>query len=174
MNSGKTLLVVVLILAVAAVAGKMFYVKGLQKKLVRLEKERIEVSNKLATAKIVQENLNHVRELVFENMDFPNRKDSIPPESRLFEFITTCVSDLKMKLVSLKPLRPVVQGNITTFGYELEVEGDFFSFGELCAKFENSRRIATLEKFDVSILNRAGGGSGIKASMLVNTYRIRK
>jgi hypothetical protein len=167
--------------ALVLLAGRV-YTDHFRHELVSLEKQRIQVSNRLATAKIVQENLYHVRELVFENMEFPNQKDSIAPESRLFEFITSCVSDLKLKLLTLKPLRPVMQGSMTTYGYELEVEGDFFSFGELCAKFENSRRIASVQTFDVSLLSGSpdrqdgtqSGPRGIRAVMLVNTFCIRK
>ena len=35
-----------------------------------IEKKRIDTSNKLATAKIVSEDLTHVKDLVFKNMDF--------------------------------------------------------------------------------------------------------
>jgi len=147
------------------------YISGLKKELLSLEKQRIATANQLATAKIVQENLNHVRELVFENMEFAGRVDSVAPESRLFEFITTCVSDLKLKLVSLKPVSPETRGAVTVYGYNLEVEGDFFSFGELCSKFENSRRIIALENFKISLMNEYGG---IQAKMLVNTFRIKK
>jgi hypothetical protein len=153
-----------------------------------LETQRIITSNKLASAKIVYENLNHVRDLVQKNMTFPGQKDSVSYETIFFDFITTCVKDLKMKLVSCKPAIPLISGNITTYGYDLELEGDFFSFGELCSKFENSRRIITVNTFDVNL--KAGEQSGNEAEfrrnllnpenkgitirMHVNTYRIQK
>jgi hypothetical protein len=158
----------------------------------KLETQRIITSNKLASAKIVYENLNHVRDLVQKNMIFPGQKDSASHESIFFDFVTTCVNDLKMKLISCKPCMPVAVGNITTFGYDIELEGDFFSLGELCAKFENSRRIITLTSFEVGHAASTmqgrydeGGGTGnpmfsssgkegILIKMHVNTYRIKK
>jgi hypothetical protein len=149
-----------------------------------LETQRIITSNKLASAKIVYENLNHVRDLVEKNMIFPGQVDSASLESIFFDFITTSVNDLKMKLVSCRPVPPVVSGNITTYGYQIELEGDFFSLGELCAKFENSRRIINVSSFAIGLV---GGSSsekesfttspankGITISMHVNAFRIRK
>lgn len=154
----------------------------------KLETQRIITSNKLASAKIVYENLNHVRDLVQKNMIFPGQKDSVTYETIFFDFITTCINDLKMKLISCKPAPPLILGVITTYGYDLEMEGDFFSFGELCSKFENSRRIITIHSFDVNLkaaehssneeafrrelLRNANKGITIK--MRVNTYRIKK
>jgi hypothetical protein len=154
----------------------------------KLETQRIITSNKLASAKIVYENLNHVRDLVQKNMIFPGQKDSVSHETIFFDFITTCVNDLKMKLVSCKPNAPVTAGNITTIGYDLELEGDFFSFGELCSKFENSRRIVTVNTFAVELKSvdrsrndeeyyrslQNSAKKGITIRMHVNTYRIKK
>lgn len=148
----------------------------------KLENQRVVTSNKLASAKIVYENLNHVRDLVQKNMTFPGQKDSASHETIFFDFVTTCVNDLKMKLISCRPVIPTTSGNITTYGYDVEVEGDFFSLGELCSKFENSRRIIALSTFEVSLLGRentgeptaAGGSKTITIRMHLNTYRIKK
>jgi Tfp pilus assembly protein PilO len=164
----------------AALAIDRFYVSGLTSTFMELEKERIETSNKLATAKIVHENLNHVRDLVFENMEFASRKDSVLHETHIFNFITTCVNDLKLNLLSVKPLRPRTQERVTTCSYDIELEGDFFKFGELCSKFENSRRIIAVESYEVRLVDekqRAGGGPEhkmIRVSMRINTYRVKK
>jgi hypothetical protein len=153
-----------------------------------LETQRIITSNKLASAKIVYENLNHVRDLVQKNMIFPGQKDSVTHETIFFDFITTCVNDLKMKLVSCRPLPPIIAGVITTYGYDIELEGDFFSFGELCSKFENSRRIITVNTFEVNLKAAEqveseesfrrellkSGNKGVAIRMRVNTYRIKK
>ncbi len=162
-------------------------VAGFTETFKSLERQRIITSNKLASAKIVYENLNHVRDLVQKNMIFPGQKDSVSHETIFFDFVTSCVNDLKMKLVSCRPVSPVVTGAITTFGYDLELEGDFFSFGELCAKFENSRRIIAVTSFDVALYTAESGGAetgllnatqsgnkGIRIQMHVNTYRIKK
>jgi hypothetical protein len=157
----------------------------------KLETQRIITSNKLASAKIVYENLNHVRDLVQKNMIFPGQKDSVTHETIFFDFITTCVNDLKMKLISCKPATPLVAGQLTTYGYDIELQGDFFSLGELCSKFENSRRIIAMTSFEVNLAgNEQGydesgrhqqndptwqsGNKGIVLKMHVNTYRIRK
>jgi hypothetical protein len=154
----------------------------------KLETQRIITSNKLASAKIVYENLNHVRDLVQKNMIFPGQVDSVSHETIFFDFITTCVNDLKMKLVSCRPAPPITAGAISTYGYELELEGDFFSFGELCSKFENSRRIITVNSFEVNLKAGEQSGNeeafrrellksqnkGITIKMRVNTYRIKK
>jgi hypothetical protein len=129
-----------------------------------------------------------VRDLVQKNMVFPGQKDSVSHETIFFDFVTTCVNDLKMKLISCRPAVPQTTGAITTYGYDLELEGDFFTLGELCAKFENSRRIISLTSFEVSLAETqslgeeavqqaqgAGPGKeGIVIKMHVNTYRIRK
>jgi Tfp pilus assembly protein PilO len=180
MKKEPILLVFVLLATVAIVLADTLYVSGLRKKFMQLERQRIITSNKLATARIVHENLNHVRDMVLENMDFPGQKDTITHETHLFEFITTCVNDLKLKLVSVKPKRPETSGRITTYTYNIEVEGDFFSFGELCAKFENSRRIIALQSYSVSLLDKGETLAGapehkkIAIKMHLDTYRIKK
>jgi hypothetical protein len=177
-NAGNLLLAIILVTIISAVAVDRLYLSKFEPHFKNLETERIVTSNKLATAKIVYENLNHVRDLVFKNMDFPDQKDSLSPETIYFNFLTECVNDLKMKIVSVKPVMPIIQGNITTLGYDMELEGDFFKFGELCSKFENSRRIISLESFDVGLSDGTGtdgsGNKGIKVTMRVNTYRVKK
>jgi hypothetical protein len=174
------LFIVTLLLLPAAVLVDQLYVKNLKMDFLQLEKERIETTNGLATAKIVHENLNHVRDMVFENMDFPNKRTPIDHEERVFDFITSCLNDLKLTLVSVKPLRPQVNGLVTTLGFDIEMTGDFFTFGELCAKFENSRRLFSLVSYKVSLNDKEETSSGsprnkaIKVTMRVNTFRVRK
>ena len=133
----------------------------------------------------MSENLSHVRELVFRNMDFPGQKDSASQESILFDFFTTCVNDLKMRLVSVRPLRPVTEGRVTTYGYDIQLEGDFFSLGELCAKLENSQRVLAITSFEVAQIAREEsaegkgkaappGRRGISIRMHLDTFRLRK
>jgi hypothetical protein len=189
MKSDAFLLTGTLVLLVAFILVDRLYVAKFEPTFKKLETQRIITSNKLASAKIVYENLNHVRDLVQKNMVFPGQKDSISHESIFFNFVTTCVNDLKMKLISCKPAIPLVKGNITTFGYDIELEGDFFTLGELCAKFENSRRIIAVASFDVSLASTRqmefdargrpaqgtqAGKEGIVIKMHVNTYRIKK
>lgn len=178
MKSGTLLLLLIIVIAIGLFTFDKMYTSKLETKFTQLEKQRIITSNKLATAKIVYENLNHVRDLVFKNMDFPDQKDTVLLETIFFDFLTTCVNDLKLKLVSVKPLRPQTQNRITTYGYDLEIEGDFFKFGELCAKFENSRRILSLETFNVSLLsdkaNNKSDIKGISVRMRVNAFRVKK
>jgi hypothetical protein len=192
MKTDMLLLTGTIIILVAFIAVDRLVVAKFEPAFKKLETQRIITSNKLASAKIVYENLNHVRDLVQKNMIFPGQKDSVSHESIFFDFVTTCVNDLKMKLISCKPSMPVVTGGITTFGYDIELEGDFFSLGELCAKFENSRRIISLTSFDVGLAASASNGGigengkpadpmfgssgkeGILIKMHVNTYRIKK
>jgi Tfp pilus assembly protein PilO len=187
-NKGAALVLAAVVLAfVAAVVVDRVYMPKFRERFLETEKQRIITSNKLTTAKIVQENLNHVRELVFENMDFQGQPDTVDHETVFYNFITTCLNDLKLKLVSFRPERPSVNDRVTTYGYNVEIEGDFFKFGELCAKFENSRRIMSIEGFDVGqisevseaegrgeALRRGGEGKGIRVNMRINTYRIKK
>jgi len=180
MKPSTLLFIVTILLLPAAILVDQLYVKSLKLEFLTLEKDRIETTNRLATAKIVHENLNHVRDLVFENMDFPNKKSRIDHEERVFDFITTCINDLKLTLVSVKPLRPQTNGLVTTLGFDIEMTGDFFTFGELCAKFENSRRIFSLVSYKVSLNDKEETRSGaprnkaIKVTMRVNTFRVRK
>jgi Tfp pilus assembly protein PilO len=180
MKKSELFLVLILAAIIGVFAFDRFYVSNLHKKFTELEKRRIITSNKHATAKIVYENLNHVRELVFANMVFPGQRDSITHETELFDFITTCVNDLKLKIVLVKPGAPVTVGKVTTCTYDIGIEGNFFKFGELCAKFENSRRIISLESFEVDLLSDGRPGSksdpnvGIRIKMKLNTYIITK
>jgi hypothetical protein len=192
MKIDTLLLAGTIIILVAFIAVDRLVVANFEPSFKKLETQRIITSNKLASAKIVYENLNHVRDLVQKNMTFPGQKDSASHESIFFDFVTTCVNDLKMKLISCKPCLPVVIGNITTFGYDIELEGDFFSLGELCAKFENSRRIISLTSFEVGLATSttqsrvdesgmsanpmfsSSGKEGILIKMHVNTHRIKK
>jgi Tfp pilus assembly protein PilO len=180
MKRQDIILVVVILSIFAVFAVDRFYVSSFETTFAALEKQRIVTSNQLTTAKIVYENLNHVRDLVFKNMNFPGQRDTFSAETRLFDFITTCVNDLKLKLVSLKPQQPVTEGRITTYPYEVELEGDFFTFGELCSKFENSRRIISIEVFEVNLLStNVASPAGkvnkrIRVRMHINTFRIKK
>jgi len=189
-KNSNNLAALALLLVAAAFAGVLFansyYMPRFKSEFTRIEKERIIVSNKLATAMIVQENMNHVRDLIFNNMELPGHPDTINRESQFFEFVTACVNDLKLKLVSVKPLAPVTDGRVTTCGYDVIIEGDFFRFGELCAKFENNPRIVSVESFDVSLIadimpekkpsntDFRSDNKGISVRMRVNTYRISK
>lgn len=182
MKSGNALLSLMIVLLIGVIAVERVYISKYREKFKELEKQRIITSNKLATAKIVRENLNHVRELIFENMDFQRRSYSQDQEDKFFKFVTECVNDLKLKLISARPLRPSTQGRITTFPYDLEIEGDFFRFGELCAKFENSRRIISVVSYQVALAGGEGivtpGGKlktkGVRVTMRVNTHWIKK
>jgi hypothetical protein len=188
MKTDALLLIGTLLMLVAFILVDRLVVCTYEPTFKKLETQRIITSNKLASAKIVYENLNHVRDLVQKNMTFPGQKDSATHETIFFDFVTTCVNDLKMSLISCKPAMPLTKGNITTFGYDIELEGDFFTLGELCAKFENSRRIISITSFDIGLagsqtsgynenhspLSVATGKEGILIKMHVNTYRIRK
>jgi hypothetical protein len=149
MKPGEVLLGVMVLAAVAVIPIDILYTSQFVPRFKELEKQRIVTSNQLATAKIVSENLNHVRDLVYRNMDFAGQKDSIPSETQFYDFLTECVNDLKMKLVYVHPITPTSQGRVTSFGYDIGLEGDFFSLGELCSKFENSRRVLAITSFDV-------------------------
>jgi hypothetical protein len=150
MKSGEALLLAMAVAAIGVIPADLFYTSRFVPRFKEIEKERIVTSNQLATAKIVSENLNHVRELVFQNMEFAGQKDSVSQETLLFDFLTSCVNDLKMRLVSVRPLRPVTLGKVTTYSYEIQLDGDFFSFGELCSKIENSRRVMAMTSFEVT------------------------
>lgn len=157
MKSGETLLLAMAAAALCVIPADMFYTSRFVPRFKEMEKQRIVTSNQLATAKIVSENLNHVRDLVYRNMEFAGQKDSVSQQSLLFDFLTSCVGDLKMRLVSVKPIPPTSLGRVTTYGYDIELEGDFFSFGELCSKLENSRRVMALTTFEVSEAARESG-----------------
>lgn len=179
-SAGDILLIAAAVLALAALAADRLYASRLLEQFEQLERKHIVVSNKLATAKIIDENLNHVRELIYKNIDFPAHEDSIPHQSRFLSFVTTCMNDLKLKLISFAPGKQSTKGGLTTIPYTIEFEGDFFSFGELCAKFENSRRVISVETFDVSAAGHRGSGYGtgrgrtIKVKMRLHTYRLKK
>jgi hypothetical protein len=149
MKPGESLLALMAVAAIAVIPADILYTSRFVPRFKEIEKQRIVTSNQLATAKIVSENLNHVRDLVYRNMDFAGQKDSLPAESQFFDFLTECVNDLKMRLVYVHPQVPTTQGRVTTLGYDIGLEGDFFSLGELCSKLENSRRVMAVTSFDV-------------------------
>lgn len=150
MKSSERMLIAMAAMAVAIIPLDLLYTSRFVPRFQEIEKQRIITSNQLATAKIVSENLNHVRELVFRNMSFAGQKDSVSHEAILFDFLTTCMNDLKMKLVSVRPSPPSVQGRVTINGYDIVMEGDFFRFGEFCSKLENSQRLLAVTAFEVS------------------------
>jgi hypothetical protein len=182
MKAGQWILAILVLLAIAVIPADVFYASRFVPRFKELEKQRIVTSNQLATAKIVSENLEHVRELVFRNMDFPGQKEGPSQESIIFEFLTSCVNDLKMKLVSVQPIRPTVDGRVTTYGYDIQLEGDFFSLGELCAKLENSQRVLALTSFAVAQqaeeaadakAKPLAGRRGISIRLHLDTFRLR-
>lgn len=193
MKPGETLLIAMVVVAACVVPADLLYTSRFLPRFKELEKQRIVTSNQLATAKIVTENLNHVRDLVYRNMDFAGQRDSVPQDSVLFDFLTACVGDLKMKLISVRPITPATKGRVTTYGYEIQLIGDFFSFGEFCSKMENSRRVMAMTSFEVTELSgeaqSAGGSSkagkstatglgpgrkGVGIRLHLDTFRVRK
>lgn len=153
MKKSKFLLIYTLVCAMLFLGIDRLYLPKLMLSLKQTEQETVAVANKLNTARIVQENLHHVRDLVFQNMEVSGYVDTIGVETSLFRFLTESVQDLKLKLISVKPIPPRQDLRITVFPYEIEVEGDFFKFGELCSKFENSRRIINLKDFKVELIH---------------------
>lgn len=178
MKFSGVLIALVVILGILLAVGDKMYLSEVTDRFKEIEKQRIVTSNKLTTAKIVHENLNHVYELVTENMVFSDQVDSVTHETKFFTFITQCINDLKLELMSVKPVKPVTKGLVTNYGYDIEVVGDFFKFGELCSKFENSRRIISVDKYQVVLDQKEekdeSGYKTIKVSMRVTTYLIKK
>jgi hypothetical protein len=150
LKNGESLLALMAVAAIAVIPADILYTSRFVPRFKEIERQRIVTSNQLATAKIVSENLNHVRDLVYRNMEFAGQKDSIPAETQFFDFLTECVNDLKLHLEFVHPLTPTTLDRVTTYGYDIGLEGDFFSFGELCSKIENSRRVIALTSFEVS------------------------
>jgi Tfp pilus assembly protein PilO len=181
MRKSKALLIYVLFTGFLFFLVDHFYIPSLQKELSAVESETVAVANKLNTARIVQENLLHVRDLVFQNMQVPGYVDSVSVETSLFHFLTEGVQDLKLKLIGVKPLPPRLDGRVITYPYEIEVEGDFFKFGELCSKYENSRRIINLKEFSVELVNASDDidermksmNQPVKIKMSLETYWVK-
>lgn len=180
MKGGNVILVIVLLLTVGVITADRMYVSKFTERFKEIEKKRIVTSNKLATAKIVHENLFHVRDLVLRNMILQGVNDTVNFETDLFQFITTCIGDLKLKLIEVSPGRPSKKDRVETVIYDVEIEGDFFNFGELCAKLENSRRIISLKTYSVVIANNSnkvrinGNNNRIRVKMGLETYLIDK
>jgi len=191
MKSGELLLASMAVTVIAVIPADIFYTSRFVPRFKEIERERIVTSNQLATAKIVSENLNHVRDLVYRNMEFAGQKDSVTPETQFFEFLTDCANDLKMHLVTLHPMPPTTLGRVTTFGYDITLEGDFFSFGEFCSKLENSRRVMALTSFELDQDTKSRGTTEpvakgkdkapppppkrtVRIRVRLETYRVRK
>ncbi len=178
MKKYNVLMTVIIVLAIGSVAMERIYVSKMEERFHKLEDDIIETSNKLTTAKIVSENMHHVRDLIVKNMEFKGSKYTQKREDDYYDFLTGCINDLKLKLVSFRPLLPVKKGRITEFPYEFEVEGNFFKIGELCAKFENSHRIVSIENFEIELMQKQIAGKKnatkpvVKTLMRVKTYWI--
>lgn len=180
MKRNNILQLVILLVAIGYIAVDRFYVSRQEARFIHLEKERIKASNRLATARIVAEKQQHVEDLITKNMDVGGRSSKNEREENFFVFLTECINDLKLKLVSVYPILPEKEGRITKYPYELEIEGDFFKFGELCAKFENSRRIISIDHFEVENTRTPDAKmpgkekNTVKIFMRVGTYWIEK
>ncbi len=187
MKRERLFLLVLGLMALVLIPADLFYASRFVPRFKEIERQRIVVSNQLATAKIVSENLDHVRDLVFRNMQFPGQKDSVSQETVLFDFLTSCMNDLKMRLVSVRPSRPSQKDRVTTRSYQIEIEGDFFSLGELCAKLENSQRVLSITSLEVVQTGGEGskeaqakapptvaGRRGVLIKMNLDTYRVKK
>ncbi len=181
MKGGNVILVIVLLLTVGVITADRIYVSKFTERFKEIEKKRIITSNKLATAKIVHENLFHVRDLVYRNMMLKGVNDTVNFETELFQFLTTCIGDLKLKLIEVSPGRPSKKDRVETVIYDVEIEGDFFNFGELCAKLENSRRIISLKTYSVvladkksKVKNNKNKNNRIRVNMGLETYLIDK
>jgi len=181
MKRSEILLIVIGIAVAGFLVFDLAFVSRYESKFKNLETERIVTSNQLATAKIVSENLNHVNDLVFHNMEFVGKKNTASREEAFFQFITECVSDLKMRLITIRPTPAETKGRVTTYGYDIQLEGDFFTFGEFCSKVENSRRIMTLTSFNVSsgsseekATEQATPRKSLRIQLHLNTYQVRK
>jgi len=177
----KIIALCTVLLCIAIAVADHWYIPKLRQQYETTEKERLEVANRLTTARIIQENLNHVRDLIFSNMVIAGVVDSTTVETELFQFLTESVQDLKLKLVGLKPIPPSTVERVTTYPYEIEVEGDYFKFGELCAKLENNRRIISLtgyevtliqpnEDIDIRLLNQ---NQPVRIKMRLETYQVQ-
>lgn len=180
MKLGNIMLIIVLLLGIGMFTVDRMYVSKFTERFKEIEKKRIITSNKLATAKIVHENLHHVRDLVVKNMILEGVNDTINFETELFQFLTTCINDLKLKLIEVSPGRPIKKDRVETVVYDVEIEGDFFNFGELCAKLENSRRIISLKTYSVVLADKGkkkrqnSKNNRIRVTMGLETYLIDK
>lgn len=179
MKPAKVFLALLCVLLVAFLAVDLLYFSKYQARFKAIEKERIVTSNKLATAKIISENLKHVRELVFDNMEFATQKDTIGNDMAFFKYLTESANDLKMRLISISPQQQEAKGRVVTFGYDVEMEGDFFSFGEFCSKLENNRKIISLTQFSLTPMNENSdmvfsSRRALRIKLHLNTYKVRK
>jgi Tfp pilus assembly protein PilO len=185
MKAARIPLFLIVALGIAFLVADLIILSKFEKKFISLERERIVTSNQLATAKIIAENLNHVRDLVFQNMIFPGRKDSVSVDMGMYSFLTECARDLKVKLIRVQPLPVEQNGRITTYKYDVQMECDFFSFGEFCSKLENNRRIVALSQFELSSIGSDKQGPsddnpspssrrGLALKLQLNTYQVMK
>ncbi len=180
MKTSRLILILLSVVLAGFLIADALYLSKFENNFQALERERIVTSNQLATAKIISENLNHVRDMVFQNMTFPGRKDTVGVDLGLYTFLTECSRDLKMKLLRIQPQTKQTKGRIVTYGYDVDMEGDFFSFGEFCSKLENNRRIIALTRFDLSTASAKDGASptsshrALSLKLHLNTFQVLK
>jgi hypothetical protein len=151
----KILLTVNIFILVAFLGFHIFLAQGLAEEIKDLEQKRIVKYNEYVSATILSENLNRVAKLINANMNIQigtkGKKGGKIPYSRtvFYNFITQCLRDLKITLVNFEQVEPSVKGRVKHEPYVVQILCDFFRFGELVSKFENSEKIVSLDKFSV-------------------------
>ncbi len=151
----QNVLKLTLVLLTAFLVFHFVVVRPLPDEIAALETIRVKKSNDLLGAKIVSENLSRVSRLINANMDIEldtsqtTRRWRRYARTVFYDFVTECLNDLKIPLTNFDQLPIQAQAGANSESYKLEVLSDFFRFGELATKFENSEKIISLDRFDV-------------------------
>ena len=113
-----------------------------------LEDEQITYNEKLITAQILAEQLDHVYTVFERNMALKNDKSL--KEVASIEFLNTLtdmLSDLEITVQHIKPGRKEERDLYTYIPYDLEIKCTYEKFGKFVTELEKSERLISIDSF---------------------------
>ncbi len=153
MKNAKVFLLLSIFALLIFLAIDILLVSPINQEIIEVEKEKLKKTNELLSAKIVSKNMKRVRRLITINTEIEiideSDHDIKSQYTDFYNFLTTCVNDLKIELVSIRPDKTFKVGRIQKSPYILSIRCDFFKLGELISKFENSERILSIPDMDI-------------------------
>lgn len=159
MKNIKLFLVLIVFLGLIFFFVDMLYITPINEEIITIEKEIIKKNNELLSAKIVSKNMKRVRKLISINTNIEIvgvlEKERKSQYTNFYSFLTTCINDLKIELMSIKPEENFKKGRVEKSPYILSIRCDFFKLGELISKFENSERILSIPELDIQSIERS-------------------
>ncbi len=161
-------------LGLVAIVGDLAYLSRFKTRYQEIQADKVRTSHQLATARIISENLPHVRDLVFHNMEFPGSQDEKRAESIFLEFLSESVEMADLQLSDFEPLPPAVSGARSTYQYRLTLTGNLDGLDLFAKRLENHRRLVSLIEMEFQPVADSRGSDEGRIKVLVESYRLRR